>query len=59
MKIELTPETYTLGIVASKRELQELSCVVSKYIEDESYTSGDNPAWRFMKELETVLVKKL
>lgn len=57
MNIELTSEVYALKISASKREFQELSYVVSKYIEDENHTSGDNPAWSFMKELETVLVK--
>jgi hypothetical protein len=55
MNIELTSEVYALKIGASKRELQELSYIVSKYIEDESHTSGDNPAWSFMKKLNSVL----
>lgn len=53
--ITLTPNNYTVTIIATKRELQELSYVVGKYLEDEYHTSGDNPAWNFMKELDTTL----
>lgn len=55
--ITLTPNDYTLTIRASKRELQELSYVVDKYLEAEYHTSGDNPAWKFMKELDAILEK--
>ncbi len=55
--IALHPSTYGLTINATKRELQELSYVLDKYLEDEHHTSGDNPAWKFMKELAATLEK--
>jgi hypothetical protein len=55
--IYLSASTYSLTINATKRELQELSCVLDRYLEDEHHTSGDNPAWKFMKELAATLDK--
>lgn len=55
--IALHPSTYGLTINTTKRELQELSYVLDKYLEDEHHTSGDNPAWKFMKELAATLEK--
>lgn len=55
--ITLHPSTYDLTINATKRELQELSCVLDRYLEDEHHMSGDNPAWKFMKELAATLEK--
>lgn len=55
--INLSASTYSLKINATKRELQELSCALDRYLEDEHHTSGDNPAWKFMKELAATLDK--
>lgn len=55
--ITLTANEYNLTIRATKRELQELSCALDRYLEDEQHTSGDNPAWKFMKELAATLDK--
>lgn len=55
--ITLTANEYNLTIRATKRELQELSCTLDRYLEDEQHTSGDNPAWKFMKELAATLDK--
>jgi len=55
MKIDLKAAQYNLQIEASKRELQELSCIVEQYLEAEYHTSGDNPAWDFMKNLGQTL----
>lgn len=55
--ITLHPNTYSLAINATKRELQELSCALDRYLEEEHHTSADNPAWKFMKELAATLDK--
>lgn len=53
--ITLTTCEYNLTVRATKRELQELNSALDMYFEEEQYTSGDNPAWKFMKELAATL----
>jgi hypothetical protein len=53
--ITLEAEEFTLTITASKRELQELSDMVSRRLNDDHHTRGDNPVWGFLTHLECVL----
>ena len=53
--IRLEAKTFTLTITATKRELQELSDMVSRRLNDDHHTRGDNPVWDFMTNLERVL----
>lgn len=52
---KLTADLYTLEVRGSKRDFQELSYVIENYMENEYHTSGDNPAWDFMKEINEAL----
>lgn len=54
-KITLESEHFTLKITASRRELQELQDMVSQRLDDDKHTSGDNPVWGFLTNLECVL----
>jgi hypothetical protein len=53
--ITLEPEQFTLTITATKRELLELADIVSRRLNDDQNTSGDNPVWGFLTTLECVL----
>lgn len=54
-KITLESEEFTLKITATKRELLELADMVSQRLDADRYTSGDNPAWGFLTNLECIL----
>ena len=59
MPITVKPENYHIEATATKRELQELESVLDKYIEENRHTSGDNPAWGFMKDFLLEIDKAL
>jgi len=54
-KITLESDQFTLKITATRRELQELQYMVSQRVEDDKHTSGDNPVWGFLTNLECIL----
>lgn len=54
-KITLESILFTLKITATRRELQELQDMVSQRLDVDKHTSGDNPAWGFLTNLECVL----
>lgn len=54
-KIVLESEQFTLKITATRRELQELEDMVSQRLDADKHTSGDNPVWDFLTNLESVL----
>jgi len=54
-KITLESDQFTLKITATKRELQELQDMVSRRLNDDHHTRGDNPVWGFLTNLECVL----
>jgi hypothetical protein len=53
--ITLEPKQFILTITATRRELQELQDMVSQRIDVDKHTSGDNPVWGFLTNLECVL----
>lgn len=53
--IALEPKEFTLKITATKRELQELADMVPQRLGADKHTSGDNPVWGFLTNLERVL----
>lgn len=54
-EITLEAEQFTLTIVATRRELQELQDMVSQRLDVDKHTSGDNPVWGFLTNLECIL----
>lgn len=54
-KITLESDQFTLKITATRRELLELADMVSQRVEDDKHTSGDNPVWGFLTDLERIL----
>ena len=54
-KITLESDQFTLKITATKRELLELADMVSQRLDADKHTSGDNPVWGFLTDLDHVL----
>ena len=54
-KITLESDQFTLKITATKRELLELADMVSQRLDSDKHTSGDNPVWGFLTDLDHVL----